>query len=118
MLWDQKLRLESLEVGRMDACPSASAMLCQYLVQHHWIEAFGMLYPSSLNSRGRQHLSVALMCWGLFCGVVAACTSFCHCPKVSQVISQPHVAKRLYRSVWIVVAFTLQGGEDTLWEHK
>ena len=64
------------------------------------------------------YLSVALMCWGLFCGAVAACTSFYDCPKGSQVISQPHVAKRLYEHVWIVVPFVLQGGEDTLWEHK
>ena len=40
--------------------------------------------------------------------------------KSGQVIILPHVSKKLYCYMcqWIVIHFVLQGGENTLWEHK
>ena len=54
----------------MDSCPSESTGLYHYLVQHHQMTAYSKLYPSFLNSQGRQHAELIIFnfCIGYRCG--------------------------------------------------
>ena len=86
----------------MDSCPSESTGLYHYLVQHHQMTAYSKLYPSFLNSQGRQHAELIIFnfCIGYRCGgIVVVAVIYCIICCVAAVCIQvylQHVIKDKY----------------------